>query len=683
MHRLKFIWTIGLLFYLFNSSAIYAQWTQTNGPIDSLTVFSILPCDSVVFASTNEGLFYTTKLPGQWKRLTYEDTRACTTIGNQIFAADEKWGIIIADLSKPNFIVDTIYDMGRDLKTICSANSYFYICVGTDAIFRYRDSPKDYESYTLTIPDSVRPYCRIHRLTIIDSTLFCLTSIGIFKYNINKMEMLSANNGLPEGNVQMLEVIHDSLFTGINNQLYISTDNGDSWRFFSSFSSKVTSIDELNGMICVSTLEDGLYMSKNGGQTWNPFNSGLTTPQIKSLKKWKNLLLCGTSKDGLFYTSDSVWNNGNKGMICTGISTLFPSKNSIIAYENGTIYLLSDSVNWEKITQGIWKIDNMCVSNDTIIYTPSFGSPLKGSICYSFDRGKNWDTIQSNPFPKIEPYRIFYKFNKLYITDNGIIYYTDDWGGSWNEIKIPDNTYDLLNCNVTQDLTFCDKQLQYFLLSKDDNPTWVSHADGLYQRYFVKFLIYTSDAFYANVYLYVYVKSDSCPFWTRVSNIPSWNVGIRSFAYYGKNLFISYYKGVSYTDDYGRTWKNLNTGLQDSTSIGALIINNNTLYAGTGGSGIWKYDLGTIHFSESATCPCNREKILFYPNPVSNYLYIQTDYSPIVEIKISDMRGNLILNRKIDSTKPVNLSELPNGIYLITIQTDDDYSFTGKLLKIN
>lgn len=683
MPRIKVIPVIGFILSIITSSVGNAQWTQTEGPIDSLHVFSILAGDTLSLACTNEGLFYTTKLPGRWQRLTNEDTRACTFMGNKIVGADQKWGNIIIDLSKPNIIVDTLYNMTREIKTICADTGCFYCCNGSDSFFKYCRSTKDFASYLLAIPDSQRPYCNINKLKLTDSTLFCATTLGIFKYNLDKMEMLSASNGLPEGNVQLLEVINDSLFAGIENRLYISTNHGDAWRHLYSFSSLVSSVAVSKGRLYAGTLGEGVYRSKNGGATWESFNSGLTSRQISSLTKWNNLLLCGTTKDGLFYTSDNVWIKGNKGMICTGTSAMFASRNSVIAYENGNIYRLLDSTNWENIPLGIGELDNFFYSNDTIFFTPSFYNTLKEDIYYSVDRGENWKGIQTNQFLKIEPYRIFYKFNRLYITGHGITYYSDDFGESWTKIEIPNNTYALFDCRATQEITFCDRELQCFLLRADENSTWVSHAEGLSHHHYLNFLTYTSDAFYANIYLSVYVKSDTCPFWTRVSNTPSWNRGIRSSAHYGKNLFISYYNGVSYTDDYGMTWKNLNEGLQDITLIGPLIINNNTLYAGTYGNGIWKYDLNTLHLSESAICPCTRKKLLFYPNPVTDYLYIQTDDSLDVDIKISDMSGKLVFKRRKDLQGPVDVSQLANGIYIITIHTDDDNFFIGKLCKIN
>jgi len=130
------------------------------------------------------------------------------------------------------------------------------------------------------------------------------------------------------------------------------------------------------------------------------------------------------------------------------------------------------------------------------------------------------------------------------------------------------------------------------------------------------------------------------------------------------------------------SWKRLNTGSIDTNILGPIVIKDSILYIGTYGSGVWKYDLNALDFSINAKCPCNnnpvitvvnQKKIHFYPNPASDYLYIQSNDSGIKETSIYDIIGRLVLYLKVNSDEPIDLRGFREGIYFITIQTGNEF----------
>ncbi|CAM1351205.1 fibronectin type III domain-containing protein [Tenacibaculum ascidiaceicola] len=70
------------------------------------------------------------------------------------------------------------------------------------------------------------------------------------------------------------------------------------------------------------------------------------------------------------------------------------------------------------------------------------------------------------------------------------------------------------------------------------------------------------------------------------------------------------------------------------------------------------------------------DKILYYPNPVNDYLQINVKES--FKVKMFSANGRLILN--LINNKKIDISNLQSGLYIIQIQVNDKLYF-GKILK--
>jgi hypothetical protein len=65
-----------------------------------------------------------------------------------------------------------------------------------------------------------------------------------------------------------------------------------------------------------------------------------------------------------------------------------------------------------------------------------------------------------------------------------------------------------------------------------------------------------------------------------------------------------------------------------------------------------------------------------YPNPSSDYLNFN---HKIEYVKIFDIQGKLVLNRKINSNN-LNVSELKNGVYIVEVFSENKKS-SQKFIK--
>ncbi len=68
------------------------------------------------------------------------------------------------------------------------------------------------------------------------------------------------------------------------------------------------------------------------------------------------------------------------------------------------------------------------------------------------------------------------------------------------------------------------------------------------------------------------------------------------------------------------------------------------------------------------------DKTVFYPNPVKNYLNIDSD-ATIKSITITDLAGKTVQTIKAENIQSVDLSGLNNGMYILSTDTNKQFKF--------
>ena len=78
-----------------------------------------------------------------------------------------------------------------------------------------------------------------------------------------------------------------------------------------------------------------------------------------------------------------------------------------------------------------------------------------------------------------------------------------------------------------------------------------------------------------------------------------------------------------------------------------------------------------------------KQDIRIYPNPVSDYTYVEIGYDfKEADILVYDMGGKLIQNvRTKNRVTKINTQSLIQGAYLIAIKTDTNKSANAKIIK--
>ncbi|WP_165836332.1 T9SS type A sorting domain-containing protein [Taibaiella soli] len=76
-----------------------------------------------------------------------------------------------------------------------------------------------------------------------------------------------------------------------------------------------------------------------------------------------------------------------------------------------------------------------------------------------------------------------------------------------------------------------------------------------------------------------------------------------------------------------------------------------------------------------------RDRFRIYPNPATDVIYADDIFDRLKKITIYDMQGRLVITRALHSGKnEITLGQLPSGIYLINLQTEDGEEHREKFI---
>ena len=103
------------------------------------------------------------------------------------------------------------------------------------------------------------------------------------------------------------------------------------------------------------------------------------------------------------------------------------------------------------------------------------------------------------------------------------------------------------------------------------------------------------------------------------------------------------------------------------------------------GSMMMRAVFGTAaEFTGVKNIPASAKGFSVYPNPANDLLFIKSNStSPSAKISYSiiDMYGNLISENKINAAESIDISNLSNGVYFISIRDEGTIS-TNRFIKI-
>ncbi len=348
---------------VFRSTDAGMSWdsVSSNLPYHLINCFAVR--GNIIIAGTQAGIFLSTDYGTSWKAFnsglpTNLNITSFTVSGSDIISATSYGGVFRSTDSGTSWAAINPRVMMTTTYYFAVNGSNFITGTFGDGIFLSTDTGKSWNTANSGLTTKY-----FYSLAVNGSNIFAGSLGGVF---------LSTNNGTNWSQVNSdlsSNLIFESLFPCGNNlfamcdlhyitdppvtqpRLYLSTDNGISWKAVSLNSGipvyNVTSLTMIGsntfagigGSGILQTANEpfnGVLLSTDSGTTWSVVNSGLTDSSVYSLAVSGSNLYAGTN-GGVFLSNynGTTWTAVNTGLTDLSVKHLAISGNNLFAVTRG------------------------------------------------------------------------------------------------------------------------------------------------------------------------------------------------------------------------------------------------------------------------------------------------------------------------------------------------------------
>jgi photosystem II stability/assembly factor-like uncharacterized protein len=326
------------------------------------------------------------------------------------------------------------------------ANSAGLFCTGSLGLYKSTNNGTSWQLVSNNLPDLPT------QLYESNGVLYCaIPNIGTY---------ISTNNGVT-WYVFDSEWYNDFLF--INNTHYVCNNKGvlscnTNLSFVNSGLGEayLTNALYVDGDIIYSGTENGIYKSTDDGNLWKNMRTGLPiSTNVKCITKSGPNLIIGTKDSGVYISTDngSTWTSSSSGLTingvnCFDISMLYTSNGKVFlgAKQNTTFNYYAalfvsnnNGQSWIPVTSGLG--ENYYISSMT-----SFGSYL---IVGSFSNGAFLSTDNGNSWLydglNVGVRDLASDNNGYYAISGPSVFSTQNMGNSWDEVVLTSGSSYLTN----------------------------------------------------------------------------------------------------------------------------------------------------------------------------------------------------------------------------------------------
>lgn len=650
------------------------SWSAAGLANQSINKLAIL--GSILFAGTNDsGVYSSTNKGTNWIRITNGlpsnmSVTVLTVLGTNIFAGFFN-GLSSLYISTNNGANWTGISSHHTLSLAISGTNIF---AGTysDGVFLSTNNGSNWTPINNGLTGLA---LTIRSLLVVGSNIFAGTPWGIYKSTDNGGSWNQSNNGILQANVSCLTVLGTNILAGefsYNRGIFLSTNSGASWSQLNNGligSSLVIYFLQVSGTNIFAGTLGGVSFSSNNGTNWT--SVGLMNYTINSFAVLTstsgNRLYSGTYGGGIFFSSNfgSSWTQVNNGLTNKRINALIVTPNAsgkriFAGTEGNGVFLSTNSgTSWTPYNSGLQSLYIRALSG---IQTGTFSTLLfagTNGVYRSADNGASWTSANNGLTSGIVNTFLVTETNIFAGTNSGVFLSTNS-GTYWTVAG---------------------------LSSKDINALAVSGTN-----------------LFAGVGIYpygIFLSTNNGINWEDVSTgLP--NLPIRTLVVSGTNLFAGVGNditggGVYMTSNNGGSWIQKNQGFNVIPSVGSIFIENDYLFAGTGGQtglygqSVWRRTLSEIIGIKQVSefIPNNYSLSQNYPNPfnpTTNIEFSLTEKS-FVKMIVFDITGKEVaelVNENLSAGTfryEFNAENLPSGLYFYKLVTDK-FSKTKRMILI-
>jgi hypothetical protein len=496
----------------------HTQWVPTNGPYGG-AVNCFTSGDTLLFAGTDEGIFYLSDQSAKWSRfqtsglpkdyifaLATKDSNLFAGLFEGLFLSTDQgvtWNEVINGY-KEFFSVEALAFKGNMLFVATSGGISFSSNYGTT----WRSKSFSGDIYSFAVIDtllfaasgdvivttnngenwkSVRTGIAGYVSAVVakDTNLFAGTLSGTIFLSTNRGALWArvAETGLPAAEIYALGLNGSKLVAATNNTIFVSTDDGITWTENNEgLTGLIINTASISGSNIVSGTDHGIYISTNSGQSWFHSIGPIQNSPVTSLCSIDTHLFAGTYGTGIYCSTNNGLSWSSAGFWSAG--TMVALDNTLFAgIYGGGVYRSTDfGMNWTPANNGL--------SNLNVIVLAQIDNKLllEGDSTYlSTDAGSTWKGISDMGGLHIlagNPTTLFGVSATVFDAVGnqvvpGKIFTSSDFGRSWSQSDSGISNLSMLSLSMNGPSILAGSWDNGIYHSTNNGMTWVSANDGL------------------------------------------------------------------------------------------------------------------------------------------------------------------------------------------------------------
>ena len=287
-----------------------------------------------------------------------------------------------------------------------------------------------------------------------------------------------------------------------------------------------------------------------------------------------------------------------------------------------------------------------------------------GTLFRSDDQGENWTTLKNNMAPK--QYSSFAIKDQTIIigTSHGQLYRSTDLGDTWTLVDDQTSCSLIYSVTSTQDAILAST-CQDVLVSLDDGLTWAPGSTAQ-PGIGLKVIEGKGDIVYGTDGYRVYHTVNNGAIWTLINQNLNLNDVKRAIAISGNTVLLAtQQKDVFGKERTEQFWQEDNLGLRNQW-VYDFAVTSDYIFAATE-KGLFRRD--SSHPTHVDQQEVSVASLKVFPNPNTGLFQLSFDTEEqILPVFILDLSGKLVHQTNWTVGAPIDLQDLPKGIYLLEIR---------------
>ncbi|HNG32164.1 MAG TPA: BACON domain-containing carbohydrate-binding protein [Blastocatellia bacterium] len=414
-------------------------------------------------------------------------------------------------------------------------------------------------------------------------------------------------SGIEGGNITTLLALGNKLLAGAyGSGVYVSTDNGQNWRFSGSGldTTQVEKLVSANGKVYAAT-RSGIYVSSDEGQTWARF--GLRNSDVKSVAVSGTKIFATVWRDGVYVSEDDgkSWELIRIGLPVDGYLKTFVRS---LAVKGGKVFvgtyggsfagiagnfngyfpccsgagvfvLNDDGKSWRVVNNGLpsLSVRELIVDGSTLIAGLDDGV----GVFVSNDDGQSWTATNNAAFRPVfaDVYSLVVNGSNWFAGTDAGVFVSSTRGASWDRYTAGlSDVFTQAVAAIGGSVIAGTKDGGIFV-SGNLGQTWAQSNSGLAGGGIGVVLTRNGKIFAAGQSAGIIISSNNGQSWTP-SNNGLTTKNIYSLIAGGNNLLAGTANGLFVSDDEGQHWMQVRNGLPNG-SVLRLAVGGTRVFAGT------------------------------------------------------------------------------------------------------